>query len=849
MQVTQKGYLAPHQVEAVDGAIATLATEARCQVIMACGTGKTRVGVSIALELNTAHAIVFLPSLALIRQTLPEWIKAPFEGGFDFLCVCSDTTVAETDEVRVSPEEIEAEFGAGKRLVTTNADDVRQFLAAGGRRKVIFATYHSADVVSDAIPERFCFDFGLYDEAHRTAGKNSMFNASLQDNHTPIERRVFMTATPKHSDYRHRDKDGEAHVVFSMSDASVYGKVAYKLPIREAITRGIITDYKILISVITDRMMADSFAERGLRKPDNADQLDLGVHALAISNAMEQYGLHKAVSFHNSVRHAHTMADPQVQGFPADLQRFHVSGSQPTSERRIALEHFARATTSLVTNARCLTEGVDVPEIDLVTFVHPKKSRVDIVQAVGRALRKSRSGEKDCGYILLPLFVHESTKTALEEVLKESGYETLWQTIQALREQDEALDEGIREGVMTGSVRGLERFVLVNGDVSKELDGLIGTVCLDELGESWDAYYGVLRREYESGRDANVAVDAIIDGLKVGAWLSRQRVSYLKGTLSTDRIARLEAIGIVWDPLAEQWEKHLAVLKRLFDEGGDANVPGDTIIDGLKVGAWLANQRNAYKQGILSPNLIVRLEAIGIVWDQLAAQWEKNYAVLKRLFDEGGDANVAQGTVIDGLSVGNWLSAQRVAYNKGTLSPDRIARLEAIGIVWDPLAAQWEKYYAVLKRLFDEGGDANVAQGTVIDGLKVGAWLNTQRNNYKNGTLSPDRIARLETIGIVWDPFAAQWEKYYAVLKQLFDEGGDANVPVRAIIDGLKVGAWLSQQRNAYKKGILSPDRIARLEAIGIVLSMSGYQKDAGSQLGFDDSCGFGTQTSTPSSD
>ena len=817
MQVTQQGYLAPHQVEAVDGAIATLATETRCQVIMACGTGKTRVGVSIALELNTTHAIVFLPSLALIRQTLPEWIKAPFEGGFDFLCVCSDTTVAETDEVRVSPEEIEAEFGAGKRLVTTNAEDVRQFLAANGRRKVIFATYHSADVVSDAIPEGFRFDFGLYDEAHRTAGKNSMFNASLQDDHTPIERRVFMTATPKHSDYRHRDKDGEVRVVFSMSDESVYGKVAYKLPIREAITRGIITDYKILISVITDRMMADSFAERGLRKPDNADQLDLGVHALAISNAMEQYGLHRAVSFHNSVRHAHTMADPRVQGFPADLQRFHVSGAQPTSERRVALERFARAKNSLVTNARCLTEGVDVPEIDLVTFVHPKKSRVDIVQAVGRALRKSRSGEKDCGYILLPLFVHESTKTALEEVLKESGYETLWQTIQALREQDEALDEVIRDGVMTGSVRGLERFVLVNGDVSKELDGLIGTVCLDELGESWDAYYGVLRREFENGRDANVVRDTIIDGLKVGSWLGDQRVAYKQKTLSPDRIARLEAIGIVWDQLAAQWEKHYAVLKRIFDEGDDANVPVDTVIDGLRVGKWLQDQRRAYKEDMMSPDRIARLEAIGIVWDQLAAQWEKHYAVLKRLFDEGGNANVPNRAIIDGLNVGTWLQNQRAAYKDGTLSPDRIAQLEAIGIVWDQLAAQWEKHYAVLKRIFDEGDDANVPVDTVIDGLRVGAWLSSHRQDYKQGILSPDRIARLEAIGIVWDQHAAQWEKHYAVLTRLFDEGGDVNVPQSTVIDGLKVGAWLSTQRKDYKKGKLSPDRIARLEVIGIV--------------------------------
>ena len=606
--------LAAHQAEAVTAAVRTIAESNRIQVIMACGTGKTRVGSAFALETDPATTIVYLPSLALIRQTLPEWLKTPFPGGFDFLCVCSDQTVAQADEARVTVEELEQEFGGNQRRVTTNSEAVRDFLERACARKVLFVTYHSADVVRDGLPDGFVFDLGIYDEAHRTAGKGSRFNASLDDRHTPIGRRVFMTATPKRSDYSHRNKDEEARIVFSMDDESIYGKVAYRLSIREAINRGIIADYKVLISVITDQTIADDFKMRGLHKPDNSDQLDMGVHAMAISNAMANYGLRKAVSFHNAVKHAAAMIDPNIRNFPADLARFHVSGHQPTSERNATLARFAAAPLGLVTNARCLTEGVDVPEIDLVTFVHPRKSRVDIVQAIGRALRKSRTGNKTCGYVLLPLLVHEATRDTIQEkVLSESGYDAIWQTIQALREQDEMLDAVIREGVMTANPRGLASIIQIDGPLSQELRDYIGTVCLDELGESWDGYYGILKRRFDNGQDANVPDSTVIDGLKVGGWLQHQRTAFKAGQLTPERIARLEAIGIVWDRLEAAWEENYAILKRLFDDGQEANVPTSTVIEGLNVGRWLGHQRTAFKSGKLTPERIARLEAIRIV--------------------------------------------------------------------------------------------------------------------------------------------------------------------------------------------------------------------------------------------
>ena len=380
--------LFPHQHEALDATLLALTEADRCKVIMACATGKTRVGLEVALGQQARTVIVYFPSLALMRQTLPLWIQAlhRFKGGAAFLCVCSDSTVTVAqDEALVTTEELRAELHLDNKSVTTDSQAVTEFLTVASRHaavRVVFSTYQSSSVVRDGCPTGFAFDLGLYDEAHRTAGKESLFSASLHDCHTAIRKRVFLTATPKHLDYRSRNKkDGERTVLFSMDNETLYGRTAYSLQIRQAIQSDIIANYKVLVSIVDDEMLATSFCHDNPRRLNKESV----AHALAIRKSMQQYSIRKVVTFHDSVADARKFAtDPNIRNELA-AETFHVNGSIASATRTTIMQQFAESPTAVVTNARCLTEGVDVPEIDMVAFLHPKKSKVDIVQAIGRA--------------------------------------------------------------------------------------------------------------------------------------------------------------------------------------------------------------------------------------------------------------------------------------------------------------------------------------------------------------------------------------------------------------------------------------------------------------------------------
>ncbi|POZ80221.1 DEAD/DEAH box helicase family protein [Burkholderia contaminans] len=259
--------LLPQQNEAMDAALAALEQGDRAQVLMACGSGKTRIGSSLAVATGARTVIAFFPSLALIKQTLGTWLDAStgFDRRIDWLCVCSDSTVAAgVDELVLT----ESDLGFA---VTTDSQSVRTFLEQDTEAvRVVFSTYHSSDVIAEAIPQGFSFDLGVFDEAHRTTGKDSVFSLPLKNEFIPITKRVYFTATPKHLSYRKRNRDGEARTVYSMDDEALYGPVAYRLPMREAIQREIIADYRVIISIIDDETINRDQLSRGALRQGGA---------------------------------------------------------------------------------------------------------------------------------------------------------------------------------------------------------------------------------------------------------------------------------------------------------------------------------------------------------------------------------------------------------------------------------------------------------------------------------------------------------------------------------------------------------------------------------------------------
>jgi superfamily II DNA or RNA helicase len=397
-----------HQKEAITEAASYFAdTEnSRGKFIMPCGTGKSLASYWIAEALNAQSVLVAVPSLALIRQSLEVWTRESIANkrDIDWMCVCSDETVSdiERDDAVVLTQDL------GIR-VHTNPDEIAEWLKENSNgNRVVFSTYQSGKAIAEASGKAgIVFDLGIFDEAHKTVGKvDSLFSHLLHDENIPIEKRVFMTATE-------RRYLGQGEQIASMDNPSLYGDTFYLLSFKKALEAEppILCDYKIVTMIVEKSEIYELIRQNVFVKPDRGKwdeevEAEMLAAAVALRKAMIKNPIRHAVSFHNSVARAKAfkvIQDKLTEEFPqyGDLDVFHVSGKTPTGRRAREIESFAHADRGLITNARCLTEGVDVPNIDCVLFADPKKSTVDIVQAIGRALRPSPNKQR--GYIIIPV--------------------------------------------------------------------------------------------------------------------------------------------------------------------------------------------------------------------------------------------------------------------------------------------------------------------------------------------------------------------------------------------------------------------------------------------------------------
>jgi superfamily II DNA or RNA helicase len=740
-----------HQQQAINAIIDELSVKDRATAIMACGTGKTLVALKVAEKIKAETILVLLPSLALIRQTLHDWARNHNWLKFNFLCVCSDDTVVQGQAETVLSQR-DLDF-----TVTTQPEEIAAFLNNSNvASKIIFSTYQSCRMVAQAMPGNFVFDLAIFDEAHKTASRLTTNHAfALSENNIAIKKRLFLTATPRHYNIDAKDKFGENQLVFSMDDETIYGRAAYKLSFRAAVEQGLICDYKVVISVITSDTLNRELLKRG-EVPVGGDIIKAQriANILAIQNAVEQYGVKRIFSFHSSISAAKSFTAKTNEGIGAYLTDFatmHVSGEMSSSKRDAILSEFRGAERALVSNARCLTEGVNVPAVDMVAFVSPKKSKVDIVQAAGRAMRKHPGKER--GYILVPLFVQITEQEELEQALAKTKFDTVWDVLQAMCEQDEILVEIIAKlrenrgkalGINDNRLRDIIE-VLGPELLLVDLRNAITTNIIDNLGSSWDERFGQLIRFKELFEHCNVP-QAYLKNPDLGIWVSVQRWAYKRKKISLERIKKLESIGFEWNKNHGQWEYMFTVLCDYYKNNNDCLVPRDYSEDSA-LATWVADQRKMYNKGKLSHKRIAKLETIGFDWNPLDKAWDTRFDELCAYREKHGNNKVRKLSEHHNLAI--WMQHQRIYYREGRLPVNRIARLESIDFNWDPLNNTWNTRFAELRRYYDVHNDCNVPH-RYSKNLALGLWVQNQRKYYKNGKLSPDRINRLNEIGFLW---------------------------------------------------------------------------------------------------
>ena len=413
----------------------------RGKMIMPCGTGKSLTGFWVAQRFDAKLIVVAVPSLALVKQTLNVWTREYLAHKVkpEWICVCSDTGSGD-----VGGDEFTAHTYDLGVPCTTKVAEIATFLKKrSSSPRIVFTTYQSGRVLAKAAKKaNKSFDLGIMDEAHKTVGrKDKMFAHLLNEKNIKIKKRLFMTATE-------RQFIGSSDEIASMDDPDVYGETFELLTFKEAIEakEPIICDYRFVTISISEREIRELWNDNKYLRisGDKLDEVATRSLAagLALRKAYTKFKVKRAISFHGSIKKAENFKRQQeaiTEVFPelAKVECHHVSSRIPTSKRATILRDFAASKRGLITNARCLTEGVDIPSVDCVLFADPRRSTIDIVQAAGRAMR--RADGKKFGYIIVPMIVPDDVD--LDEFARGSEFKEVVRTIRPLAVNDDRIVE------------------------------------------------------------------------------------------------------------------------------------------------------------------------------------------------------------------------------------------------------------------------------------------------------------------------------------------------------------------------------------------------------------------------
>lgn len=487
----QKKRLRPHQENAVNKALAGFGAHERGKLIMACGTGKTFTSLKIAERVaGRGKRVLFLvPSLALLSQTLTEWTA---ESEIELRCfaVCSDADVGKKKgKKRADSDAIQTFVHELSYPATTSAERLAaevQRTHVGTAMTVVFSTYHSIDVVSDAQGKHGlpAFDLIVCDEAHRTTG--AKFADEDESHFTKVHdaaflraaKRLYMTATPRvYANAAKATAEQQSVQLCSMDDEALYGPSFDVLTFSEAVKRGLLVDYKVIVLAIEESHVSRRLQVL-LADADNTLRMDDAAKIIGCWKALGKQGLHeeligdrdpmrRAVAFCQVIDEkpgakVHKVASKTIaEMFPPVVEEYmrtaegderasmgalrvevrHVDGGMNATEKEDRIdwlkEDAPEGGCRILSNVRCLSEGVDVPALDAVLFLTPRNSQIDVVQSVGRVMRNAPGKKR--GYVVLPVVIPAGIEP--HDALNDNEtYRVVWQVLQALRSHDDRFD-------------------------------------------------------------------------------------------------------------------------------------------------------------------------------------------------------------------------------------------------------------------------------------------------------------------------------------------------------------------------------------------------------------------------
>ncbi|UCN12655.1 MULTISPECIES: DEAD/DEAH box helicase [Mycobacterium avium complex (MAC)] len=751
--------LRPHQQAAYDMAAQHLNEHDRVTVVLPCGTGKTLLGQRLAQQQarhGSSTILVLVPSLPLLSQTLRVWrrhSRRPI-AAFAF---CHDPSVRACDlEVPVStrPEELAAWIEQTLRGTRGPLD----------RQVVTFATYKSSPRIFAAHRDHSLRPWHavVADEAHCCAGEFEADFATIVDHgKIPAAVRIFLTATTRVR------KDGTNHA-FCMDDPSAFGPTVAPLAVRQAITARLLSDYLVVVVAVTDADVRHAIVDGRLPVAvgDQALPGELVAAQLAVAMAAEKYGLRRIMVFHNNVASSQTFTQtlpsvlPGRHGPARELMAMHIDASTSTGQRDAALrtlENPGDNGMAVLSNVRCLSQGVDVPTLDSVVFAAPRTSQIDITQCVGRALRLDPDRD-DPAVIVLPVLVDDTCDLANQ--VARSRFRHVYRTLLALADQDSQLADEIsgtrgrgsnsRAGQRGGAGR---RLVVVDADGAPSADELYRALRLHTMRlmtPGWDFGYTQLEKYVADHGHARVPASYItVDDFALGAWVRGNRGRY--DQLTDEQRAKLEAQpGWTWNVHETAWWEAYQRLVAYIDEHGHARIPrGYRGADDFALDKWLSVQRADLAAGRMPPDREAALRALPQVsLDPAAERWQDGLAHLCEFVATYGHARPAQNYASpDGFALGSWVHGVR--RRRQQLAPQQVADVESQpGWGWDLNEDRWQAGLEELIAFQTAHGHLNIARDyRTPGGQALGKWFDNQKTAFRTGTMPEHRRQALIAAG------------------------------------------------------------------------------------------------------
>ena len=480
VQLKDRKYPLPHQRPAIESVLAGFKEGDRGKLIMAPGTGKTYTSLVIAEELakekeGQFRVLYLVPSIQLLSQSLRGW-TGDATATMDTIAVCSDRKVtkkeSEKDEFDISIADIGFPATTDSDRLLTYQNKLSEKNEAA-ELLVVFSTYHSIDVITQAQVRGFYdFDLIICDEAHRTTGSTKMgedgsFFVQVHDNNkVKGSKRLYQTATPRVYGDNAKAKANDLSVVIAdMSDETLYGKEFFRLGFGEAVHRGVLSDYKVVVLSVSETMIQREMQQVLARNNSELEFDDVTkiigcwnglLKRKSFSNNLYGKPMKRAIAFTNTIANSKLITEAfqivvdeylgqdNPNAFQVEIQ--HADGSMNALKKNQKINWLKSSvpdkTCRILSNAKFLTEGVDIPDLDAVLFLQPRKSKIDIAQAVGRVMRKS--SDKDYGYVILPIGV--PTGNEAHKVLDNNDkYRAVWDVLNALRSIDERFDATVNK--------------------------------------------------------------------------------------------------------------------------------------------------------------------------------------------------------------------------------------------------------------------------------------------------------------------------------------------------------------------------------------------------------------------